>query len=91
MFLDFLYSEVYLFPSSEAVLYSIKPHSRPFFNNLLYNCIGDEGDNSNDSSWSMECSTIVRVQTLHISSPILAAKSPFFYKVALLLFFFFTR
>lgn len=42
---------------------------------------GDEGDNSNDSSWSMECSTILRVQTLHISSPILAAKSPFFYKL----------
>lgn len=42
---------------------------------------GDEGDNSNDSSWSMECSTVVRVQTLHISSPILAAKSPFFYKL----------
>ncbi|XP_010669540.2 BTB/POZ domain-containing protein POB1 [Beta vulgaris subsp. vulgaris] len=42
---------------------------------------GDEGDNRNDSSWSMECSTIVRVQTLHISSPILAAKSPFFYKL----------
>lgn len=42
---------------------------------------GDEEANSNDSSWSMECSTIVRVQTLHISSPILAAKSPFFYKL----------
>ncbi|XP_021748398.1 BTB/POZ domain-containing protein POB1-like [Chenopodium quinoa] len=42
---------------------------------------GDEGANSNDSSWSMECSTIVNVQTLHISSPILAAKSPFFYKL----------
>lgn len=42
---------------------------------------GDEGDNGNDSSWSMECSTVLRVQTLHISSPILAAKSPFFYKL----------
>uniref|UniRef100_A0A7C8Z198 BTB domain-containing protein n=1 Tax=Opuntia streptacantha TaxID=393608 RepID=A0A7C8Z198_OPUST len=42
---------------------------------------GDEGDNGNDSSWSMECSTVIRVQTLHISSPILAAKSPFFYKL----------
>ncbi|CAO2835536.1 unnamed protein product [Amaranthus hypochondriacus] len=42
---------------------------------------GDEGANSNDSSWSMECSTVVRVETLHISSPILAAKSPFFYKL----------
>lgn len=42
---------------------------------------GDEGANSNESSWSMECSTVVGVQTLHISSPILAAKSPFFYKL----------
>uniref|UniRef100_A0A803M4Y9 BTB domain-containing protein n=1 Tax=Chenopodium quinoa TaxID=63459 RepID=A0A803M4Y9_CHEQI len=46
-----------------------------------HNIDGDEGANSNDSSWSMECSTIVSVQTLHISSPILAAKSPFFYKL----------
>lgn len=43
--------------------------------------IGDEGANDIDSNWSMECSTVVRVKTLHISSPILAAKSPFFYKV----------
>ncbi|XP_076941889.1 BTB/POZ domain-containing protein POB1-like isoform X1 [Bidens hawaiensis] len=42
---------------------------------------GDEGANDADSNWSMECSTIVRVKTLHISSPILAAKSPFFYKL----------
>ncbi|KAH9621623.1 hypothetical protein KSS87_013662 [Heliosperma pusillum] len=42
---------------------------------------GDDGANSNDSSWSMECTPILRVQTLHISSPILAAKSPFFYKL----------
>lgn len=42
---------------------------------------GDEATNSNDSNWSMECSTLLRVETLHISSPILAAKSPFFYKL----------
>ncbi|XWS35853.1 hypothetical protein CRYUN_Cryun20dG0032400 [Craigia yunnanensis] len=42
---------------------------------------GDEDANSNDSSWSMDCSTVLRVKTLHISSPILAAKSPFFYKL----------
>ncbi|KAL8162469.1 hypothetical protein V2J09_013958 [Rumex salicifolius] len=42
---------------------------------------GDEGSHSNDSSWSMELSTVVGVKTLHISSPILAAKSPFFYKL----------
>ncbi|XP_058100291.1 BTB/POZ domain-containing protein POB1-like isoform X2 [Magnolia sinica] len=42
---------------------------------------GDEAANSNDSSWSMDCSTVLRVKTIHISSPILAAKSPFFYKL----------
>ncbi|GMH00450.1 hypothetical protein Nepgr_002289 [Nepenthes gracilis] len=42
---------------------------------------GDEAAHSNDSSWSMDCTTVVRVKTLHISSPILAAKSPFFYKL----------
>ncbi|XAR63011.1 hypothetical protein NMG60_11022793 [Bertholletia excelsa] len=42
---------------------------------------GDEAGNSNDSSWSMDCTTVLRVRTLHISSPILAAKSPFFYKL----------
>ncbi|KAK4847489.1 hypothetical protein QYF36_002463 [Acer negundo] len=42
---------------------------------------GDEIIPGNDSSWSMDCSTVVRIKTLHISSPILAAKSPFFYKL----------
>ncbi|MFS7942883.1 putative chromatin remodeling & transcription regulator BTB-POZ family [Helianthus anomalus] len=42
---------------------------------------GDEGANDVDSNWSMECSKVLRVETLHISSPILAAKSPFFYKL----------
>ncbi|CAJ1961228.1 unnamed protein product [Sphenostylis stenocarpa] len=42
---------------------------------------GDESTNINDSNWNMDCSTVVRVKTLHISSPILAAKSPFFYKL----------
>ncbi|XP_057443685.1 BTB/POZ domain-containing protein POB1-like [Lotus japonicus] len=44
---------------------------------------GDEAANSNDSNWIMDCSTATyyRVKTLHISSPILAAKSPFFYKL----------
>eukprot|EP00262_Sarcandra_glabra_P002689 TRINITY_DN13097_c0_g1_i2.p1 TRINITY_DN13097_c0_g1~~TRINITY_DN13097_c0_g1_i2.p1 ORF type:complete len:566 (+),score=67.37 TRINITY_DN13097_c0_g1_i2:159-1856(+) len=42
---------------------------------------GDEDTHSNDSSWSMDCSTVLRVKTIHISSPILAAKSPFFYKL----------
>ncbi|BAT87883.1 hypothetical protein VIGAN_05130200 [Vigna angularis var. angularis] len=42
---------------------------------------GDEPTNTNDSNWNMDCSTVARVRTLHISSPILAAKSPFFYKL----------
>ncbi|XP_010251562.1 PREDICTED: BTB/POZ domain-containing protein POB1 isoform X1 [Nelumbo nucifera] len=42
---------------------------------------GDEAAHSNESSWSMDCSTVLRVRTIHISSPILAAKSPFFYKL----------
>ncbi|XP_061363342.1 BTB/POZ domain-containing protein POB1-like isoform X1 [Gastrolobium bilobum] len=42
---------------------------------------GDEAANSIDSNWKMDCSAVVRVRTLHISSPILAAKSPFFYKL----------
>ncbi|KAJ4711966.1 BTB/POZ domain-containing protein POB1-like [Melia azedarach] len=42
---------------------------------------GDEAIHGNDSSWSLDCSTLIRVKTLHISSPILAAKSPFFYKL----------
>nr|KYP48784.1 Kelch repeat and BTB domain-containing protein 8 [Cajanus cajan] len=55
----------------EAVAMVEEPHS------------GDEATNSNDSDWSMDCSSgaVVRVKTLHISSPILAAKSPFFYKL----------
>ncbi|KAL1313242.1 hypothetical protein HN51_039821 [Arachis hypogaea] len=40
---------------------------------------GDESSNNHD--WSCDCSIDVRVRTLYISSPILAAKSPFFYKL----------
>ncbi|KAL1546372.1 Boi protein, variant 2 [Salvia divinorum] len=42
---------------------------------------GDEAVNSDDSNWSEDGSRVIRVKTLHISSPILAAKSPFFYKL----------
>jgi hypothetical protein len=51
--------------------------------------IGDEAVNSNDDpNPGMDFSEAdVRVKTLHISSPILAAKSPFFYKVDRHLFF----
>ncbi|KAK6142758.1 hypothetical protein DH2020_023106 [Rehmannia glutinosa] len=42
---------------------------------------GDEAANSDDSNWSEDGSRVIRVKSLHISSPILAAKSPFFYKL----------
>ncbi|XP_043717766.1 BTB/POZ domain-containing protein POB1-like isoform X2 [Telopea speciosissima] len=42
---------------------------------------GHGAAHSNDSSWSMDCTTVLRAKTIHISSPILAAKSPFFYKL----------
>ncbi|XP_070011588.1 BTB/POZ domain-containing protein POB1-like isoform X2 [Nicotiana sylvestris] len=42
----------------------------------------DEASKSDDdSSTNMDSSTPLRVRTIHISSPILAAKSPFFYKL----------
>ncbi|CAN4108356.1 unnamed protein product [Withania somnifera] len=42
---------------------------------------GDEATNADDSSWNFNSPRVVEVKTLHISSPILAAKSPFFYKL----------
>ncbi|KAL3624412.1 Boi protein [Castilleja foliolosa] len=42
---------------------------------------GDEAASSDDSNWSEDGSRVLGVKTLHISSPILAAKSPFFYKL----------
>ncbi|KAG5626636.1 hypothetical protein H5410_011854 [Solanum commersonii] len=42
---------------------------------------GDEATNADDSSWNFDSPRVVKVETLHISSPILAAKSPFFYKL----------
>ncbi|VAI88984.1 unnamed protein product [Triticum turgidum subsp. durum] len=41
---------------------------------------GEDGENS-DSSWNMECNQVLRVKSIYISSAILAAKSPFFYKL----------
>ncbi|CAA2954497.1 BTB POZ domain-containing POB1-like isoform X2 [Olea europaea subsp. europaea] len=43
--------------------------------------LGDAAANSDDSNGSEDSSGVIRVKTLHISSPILAAKSPFFYKL----------
>ncbi|CAA2954498.1 BTB POZ domain-containing POB1-like isoform X1 [Olea europaea subsp. europaea] len=47
----------------------------------LETCAGDAAANSDDSNGSEDSSGVIRVKTLHISSPILAAKSPFFYKL----------
>ncbi|ESQ39265.1 hypothetical protein EUTSA_v10001385mg [Eutrema salsugineum] len=43
--------------------------------------LSGEDDASSEPNWGMDHSTVVRVKELHISSPILAAKSPFFYKL----------
>ncbi|KAH9310373.1 hypothetical protein KI387_025408, partial [Taxus chinensis] len=49
---------------------------------MLSSPTGDDSVNSNISaSWGMDCSTVLRVRTIHISSAILAAKSPFFFKL----------
>ncbi|KAH9775252.1 BTB/POZ domain-containing protein POB1 [Citrus sinensis] len=48
---------------------------------LNLNQCGEEATGSIDPAWSMDLSTVLRVKTVHISSPILAAKSPFFYKL----------
>ncbi|XP_004494778.1 BTB/POZ domain-containing protein POB1-like [Cicer arietinum] len=42
---------------------------------------GDEAADRSNATFNMDCSAVVKVRTLHISSPILAAKSPFFYKL----------
>nr|XP_048319336.1 cell division control protein 48 homolog C-like isoform X4 [Ziziphus jujuba var. spinosa] len=46
--------------------------------NLLESNICEEAAHSKDSSWSMDGSTVLKVKTMHISSPILAAKVHFF-------------
>ncbi|KAJ6341723.1 hypothetical protein OIU78_009806 [Salix suchowensis] len=44
---------------------------------------GDAAGPSSDSSWSMDCSTVLRVKSIHISSAILAAKSLYFHELFL--------
>ncbi|CAN1778421.1 BTB/POZ domain-containing protein POB1 [Linum perenne] len=48
---------------------------------MIEESAGDDAPSGSESGWSMDCSTVLRVNTIHISSPILAAKSPFFYKL----------
>lgn len=45
------------------------------------NQLGDGSTENNDSPSNMDCTAVLHVRTIHISSPILAAKSPFFYKL----------
>ncbi|XP_015162622.1 BTB/POZ domain-containing protein POB1-like isoform X2 [Solanum tuberosum] len=49
---------------------------------MTTNLFGDDEESENDGSFTdMDSSNPLRVRTLHISSPILAAKSRFFYKL----------
>jgi len=43
---------------------------------------GDDGQGI-DSSWTVVGTPVLRVKTIYISSAILAAKSPFFFKVVM--------
>lgn len=72
---------IFSFMSNSFFVLSATPFSITVHLSFLSTLAGDEAANSNESNWSMDCSTVQRVKTLHISSPILAAKSPFFYKV----------
>ncbi|CAL5053054.1 unnamed protein product [Urochloa decumbens] len=81
----------YLFISADdfvlfQVYYCLLARCRSIGLANLFNCIavvrhvGEDGESS-DSSWSMECTQVLRVKSIYISSAILAAKSPFFYKL----------
>ncbi|ERM97792.1 hypothetical protein AMTR_s00116p00129170 [Amborella trichopoda] len=58
------------------------------FGGYLLHClcrgeVADDDDEVADddvSTWSKDCSTVLRVKKLHINSAILALKSPFFHK-----------
>ncbi|KAF3448653.1 hypothetical protein FNV43_RR09366 [Rhamnella rubrinervis] len=53
----------------------------PSYGGITLNLLGQEAGCSKEPTWSIDCSTVLTVKTMHISSPILAAKSPFFYKL----------
>ncbi|GKV26984.1 hypothetical protein SLEP1_g36193 [Rubroshorea leprosula] len=65
----------------EAMAMIEEPPSDDGFN--LNQTADDDDDDGHVhfSSRNMDCSTVLRVRNIHISSPILAAKSPFFYKL----------
>jgi hypothetical protein len=51
----------------------------------MFSSPGDDGTGS-FGLWNMETATVLRSKSVHISSAILAAKSPYFYKVCRLRF-----
>lgn len=51
------------------------------FDTLIHAFIGDKATRRHDAARSLDLSTVLYVKTIHINSAILAAKSPFFYKV----------
>ncbi|XP_024389286.1 BTB/POZ domain-containing protein POB1 isoform X3 [Physcomitrium patens] len=64
----------------EAVAMIEEPHGV----NSMFSALGDSaGDDGGASSgtWNMDTSVVLRSKTIHISSAILAAKSPYFYKL----------
>ncbi|KAG1346482.1 BTB/POZ domain-containing protein POB1 [Cocos nucifera] len=77
---------------SSAILAAKSPFFYKLFSNgmresdqrhatLRINASGDEPSQCSDSSWSMDASPVCRIRSIFISSAILAAKSPFFYKL----------
>uniref|UniRef100_A0A1J3JF79 BTB/POZ domain-containing protein n=1 Tax=Noccaea caerulescens TaxID=107243 RepID=A0A1J3JF79_NOCCA len=48
---------------------------------MVEEALSGDDDACSEPNWGMDHSTVVRFKELHISSPILAAKSPFFYKL----------
>ncbi|KAJ4894330.1 SKP1/BTB/POZ domain protein [Raphanus sativus] len=55
-------------------------YQTPFWTSFAVCVIGDN-DASSEPNWGIDHSTVVNVKELHIGPPILAAKSPFFYKL----------
>lgn len=68
-------------PCSDVVAYESLEGEAVAMIEELPSIDGDETLQNSGSPLSMDCSVVLQVKTIHISSPILAAKSPFFYKL----------
>jgi hypothetical protein len=68
--------------STVTVLYLLFPSLFVLFS-LTWYLAGDDGQGI-DSSWTVVGTPVLRVKTIYISSAILAAKSPFFFKVSVI-------